>query len=68
MSKWGAGLPIYSFSLPVFGRRCFQLRRFNSHYGAYAVRLETAPTGVMAQIFPVPAGEVRKPRQFAVSN
>ena len=28
-----------------FGRRCFQLRRFNPTYGTYAVRLETAPTG-----------------------
>ena len=27
-----------------FGRRCFQLRRFNC--GDYSVRLKTAPTGL----------------------
>ena len=27
-----------TLSPPVFGRRCFRLRRFNPHYGADAVR------------------------------
>ena len=57
-----------TFSLSMFGRRCFQLRRFNPYYGAYAVRLETAPTGVIARIFPSPVGEVCSPRRFALFN
>ena len=49
----------------MFGRRCFQLRRPVSRLvGAVSncadvVRLETAPTGVIARIFPSPVQSVQ---------
>ena len=39
-----------------FGRRCFQLRRFNPTYGTYAVWFATAPTG--------PGGNIELPNYF----